>query len=53
MYNLGQYYIHNEPHHKLKIMFWLGALLKTSKVQGEHALFDEAFTTLTLLNNQQ
>ena len=53
IYNLSQYYIHNEPHHKLKIMFWLGALLKSSQAQEEHALFDEAYTTLALLSNQQ
>lgn len=32
MFNLIQYYIHNEPFEKMRIMFWLSTLLKLSQI---------------------
>ena len=52
MYNLVQYYIHNEPTEKVKILYWLRALLKLSQNYNS-PIFDETYTTLCLLNNEK
>jgi len=52
MYNLAQYYIHNEPNQKVKILYWLRTLLKLTEYYNT-ALFDETYTTLCLLGNQK
>ena len=51
LYNLAQFYIHNEPHQKLKIIYWLKALLKNSQLNEDGPMFDEALVTLALLHN--
>jgi tetratricopeptide (TPR) repeat protein len=52
MYNLAQFYIHNEPTERVKILYWLRALLKLAQNHGS-PLFDEAYTTLCLLGNER
>jgi hypothetical protein len=52
IYNLAQYYIHNEPNERVKILYWLRTLLKLTQNYNS-ALFDETYTTLCLLGNQK
>ncbi len=52
MYNLCQYYIHNEPNERVKILYWLRSLLKLTQAHN-HPLFDETYATLCLLGNER
>jgi hypothetical protein len=53
MFNLVQYYINNEPNEKVKILYWLRTLLKLAQLHKDQPIFDEAYTTLSLLSNER
>jgi hypothetical protein len=52
IYNLAQYYIHNEPAERVKILYWLRTLLKLAQAHAS-PLLDETYTTLCLLANER
>lgn len=53
MYNLVQYYMNNEPHERLKILFWLRTLLQLAQLTSAVTVFDECYATLCILNNER
>lgn len=53
MFNLIQYYMNNEPTERVKIFFWLRTLLQVAKGTGKDSIFDEAYATLCILNNER
>lgn len=53
LFNLTQFYINNEPGQRMKILCWLRVLLDLAQRTGRHAVHDEVYATLCVLNNDR